>query len=83
VTSFSDSRPTGAKYEPPRALRLSDAETGVGSVCRHGIIPNASCQPLGSGAQGACQAFGYSADPRCNNGYHAAVGCTVGGIAGV
>jgi hypothetical protein len=30
MTDFVDSRPTGTKYNPPRAVRLGDAATGKG-----------------------------------------------------
>ena len=68
--------PTGKQYEPPRAVRLSDAETGVGSVCKDGGTPHAHCD-TGSYAQGSCQ-IGQWASPDCKVGYTAVPTCNVG-----
>lgn len=68
--------PNRVAYEPPRAMRLSDAQTGVGSVCNNGNLPNAACR-MGSGAQGACQ-IGNVASPDCKLGNTADPTCNVG-----
>ena len=72
-----DSTETGRKYEPPRAVRLSDAETGVGSVCKNGGTPGAHCEQVGSYAQGSCQ-DGVWASPSCKVGNTAVPTCIPG-----
>lgn len=69
---------SGMKYEPPRAVRLSDTRVGVGSVCRDGGTPAAACS-TGTYAQGSCQPFGYYASPSCHTlGDVAVPTCNVG-----
>ncbi len=67
----------GERYEPPRAVRLSDAETGVGSVCKNGGTPGAHCEMVGSYAQGSCQ-YGNWASPDCKVGTTAVPTCNTG-----
>ena len=79
MTDLMNLRPTvtvSMLYEPPRAMRLSDAQTGVGSVCNNGNVPNAACR-AGTGAQGACQ-IGNRASPDCKTGNTADPTCNVG-----
>jgi len=76
VKDSTDLTPTGRKYEPPRAMRLSDAQTGVGSVCKDGGWPGAHCD-TGSYAQGSCQ-NGNWATPDCKVGTSAVPTCNVG-----
>lgn len=66
----------GRKYEPPRAVHLSDAQTGVGSVCKSGNVPGAHCD-TGSYAQGSCQQ-GNWASPDCKVGNIAVPTCNYG-----
>jgi hypothetical protein len=72
-----DSTNAGRKYEPPRAVRLGDAETGVGSVCKNGGTPGAHCEMVGSFAQGSCQ-DGTWASPDCKVGTSAVPQCNAG-----
>ena len=72
-----DMIPAGKNYEPPRAIRLSDAETGVGSVCKNGGYPGAHCEDVGSYAQGSCN-YGNWASPDCKVGTSAVPTCNVG-----
>ena len=77
MKDYLDSTTTGRKYEPPRAVRLSDAETGVGSVCKNGSVPGAHCDMVGSYAQGSCQ-YGNWASPDCKVGLIAVPTCNQG-----
>ena len=63
---LQDNRP---EYEPPRATRLSDFQTGSGG---------AICTPTGSGDLIGCTT-GNSAGDCITNGNSAAVGCTTAG----
>ena len=62
------SEQSGTKYEAPRAVRLSDAATGVASpVCSsHGS--NASCRPGSTNMGGTCRTGNVNVGYHCKNG---------------
>jgi hypothetical protein len=65
MSDYSDLKPTGEKYEPPRAMRLSDAQMGRGASCHSGST--ASDCNIGSRATNNCN-LGLLAGNHCRTG---------------